>query len=89
MYAVSDNYKIAVADSHRQSKMRAVLTVNGTAINLNDSDIIKDSVYITNQCTNNNEFEFGCVYSAECGITIKSAIDRYKLYDAKMELYWS
>ena len=69
--------------------MRAVLTVNGTAINLNDSDIIKDSVYITNQCTNNNEFEFGCVYAAECGITIKSAIDRYKLYDAKLELYWS
>ena len=46
MYAVSDEYKIAVADSHRKSKMRAVLTVNGTAINLNDSDIIKDSVYI-------------------------------------------
>ena len=89
MYAVSDNYKIAVADSHRKSKMRAVLTVNGTDINLDDSDIIKDSVYITNQCTNNNEFEFGCVYSAECGITIKSAIDRYKLYDAKLELYWS
>ena len=89
MYAVSDKYKIAVADSHRKSKMRAVLTVNGTAINLDDSDIIKDSVYITNQCTNNNEFEFGCVYSAECGITIKSAIDRYKLYDAKLELYWS
>ena len=89
MYAVSDNYKIAVADSHRKSKMRAVLTVNGTAINLDDSDIIKDSVYITNQCTNNNEFEFGCVYSAECGITIKSAVDRYKLYDAKLELYWS
>ena len=89
MYAVSDNYKIAVADSHRKSKMRAVLTINGTAINLDDSDIIKDSVYITNQCTNNNEFEFGCVYAAECGITIKSAIDRYKLYDAKLELYWS
>ena len=89
MYAVSDNYKIAVADSHRKSKMRAVLTVNGTAINLDDSDIIKDSVYITNQCTNNNEFEFGCVYAAECGITIKSTVDRYKLYDAKLELYWS
>ena len=66
--------------------MRAVLTVNGTAINLDDSDIIKDSVYITNQCTNNNEFEFGCTYSAECGITIKSAVDRYSLYDAEVIL---
>ena len=89
MYNVSEAYKLAVSDSHRKSKMRAVLTVNGTAINLDDSDIIKDSVYITNQCTNNNEFEFGCTYSAECGITIKSAVDRYSLYDAELKLYWS
>ena len=89
MYSVSDAYKLAVSDSHRKSKMRAVLTVNGTAINLDDSDIIKDSVYITNQCTNNNEFEFGCTYAAECGITIKSAVDRYSLYDAELKLYWS
>ena len=89
MYNVSEAYKLAVSDSHRKSKMRAVLTVNGTAINLDDSDIIKDSVYITNQCTNNNEFEFGCTYAAECGITIKSAVDRYSLYDAELKLYWS
>lgn len=89
MYNVSDAYKLAVADSHRKSKMRAVLTVGSTVINLDDSDIIKDSVYVTNQCTNGNEYEYGCVYAAECGITIKSAIDRYKLYDAKLELFWS
>lgn len=89
MYSVSDAYKLAVADSHRKSKMRAVLTVNGTAINLDDNDIIKDSVYITNQCTNGNEFEFGCVYVAECGLTIKSAVNRYALYDAEISLFWS
>ena len=89
MYSVSDAYKLAVADSHRKSKMRAVLIVNGTAINLDDNDIIKDSVYITNQCTNGNEFEFGCVYVAECGLTIKSAVNRYALYDAEISLFWS
>lgn len=89
MYNVSDAYKLAVADSHRKTKMRAVLTIDKTVINLDDSDIIKDSVYITNQCTNGNEYEYGCVYSAECGITIKSAIDRYSLYDAELRLYWS
>ena len=89
MYNVSDAYKLAVADSHRKSKMRAVLTVNGTAINLDDNDIIKDSVYITNQCTNGNEFEFGCVYVAESGLTIKSAVNRYALYDAEISLFWS
>ena len=89
MYAVSDAYKLAVADSHRKSKMRAVLTVGSTVINIDDSDIIKDSVYVTNQCTNGNEYEYGCTYAAECGIAIKSAVDRYALYDAKLELYWS
>ena len=89
MYSVSDAYKLAVADSHRKSKMRAVLTIGSTVINLDDSDIIKDTVYISNQCTNGNEYEYGCVYSAECGITIKSAVDRYSLYDAELKLYWS
>ena len=69
--------------------MRAVLTTESYTIDLNDSDIIKDSVYITNQCTNGNEYEYGCVYSGECGITIKSNVDRYDLYDAELKLFWS
>ena len=89
MYSVSDAYKSAVADSHRKSKMRAVLTVDGTALDLDDNDIIKDTVYVTNQCTNGSEYEYGCVYSGECGLTIKSAVDRYSLYDAELKLYWS
>ena len=89
MYSVSAAYKIAVADSHRKSKMRAVLTIGNNVINIDDNDILKDSVYVTNQCTNGNEYEYGCVYSAECGITIKSAVDRYSLYDAEIKLFWS
>lgn len=89
MYEVSEKYKLAVADSHRKSKMRAILTAGKTVIRLDDNDIIKNTAYITNQCTNGNEFEYGCVYSAECGISIKSDIDRYNLYDAKLELFWS
>lgn len=89
MYSVSDAYKLAVADSHRKSKMRAVLTIGSTVINLDDNDIIKDTVYVTSQCTNGNEYEYGCTYAAECGLTIKSAVDRYSLYDAELKLYWS
>lgn len=89
MFPVSDAYKVAIADSHRKSKMRAVLTIGSTVINLDDSDIIKDTVYISNQCTNGNEYEYGCVYAGECGITIKSAVDRYSLYDAELKLFWS
>ena len=89
MYAVSDAYKVAVADSHRKSKMSGYLTAGSTVITLDDSDIIKDTVYITNQCTNGNEYEYGCTYAAECGLTIKSAVDRYDLYNARLDLYWS
>lgn len=88
MYSVSDAYKVAVADSHRKSKMRGVLTVGSTVIDLDDNDILKNTVYVTNQCTNGNEFEYGCVYSGECGLTIKSAVDRYSLYNAELKLYW-
>lgn len=89
MYNVSDAYKVAVANSHRKSKVTGTLKIGNKTIPLDDNDIIKDSLYVTNQCTNGNEFEFGCVYAAECGITIKSAIDRYSLYDAELQLYWS
>ena len=89
MYAVSDAYKVAVADSHRKSKMSGYLTAGSTVITLDDSDIIKDTVYITNQCTNGSEYEYGCTYAAECGLTIKSAVDRYDLYNARLDLYWS
>ena len=89
MYSVSDAYKVAVADSHRKSKMSGYLTAGSTVIALDDSDIIKDTVYITNQCTNGNEYEYGCTYAAECGLTIKSAVDRYDLYNARLDLYWS
>ena len=89
MYSVSDEYKLAVADRHRKSKMYGELIYGQKVIYLDDSDIIKDSIYITNQCTNGNEYEYGCVYCAECGITIKSAVDRYSLYGAELRLYWS
>ena len=56
MYNVSDAYKLAVADRHRKSKIRAVLSTDSAVINLDDNDIIKDTVYITNQCTNGNEW---------------------------------
>ena len=89
MYNVSSAYEVAVTDSRRRSTMRGVLTVGKTVINLDDNDIIKDTVYVTNQSVNGSEFEFGCTYAAECGLTIKSGVNRYKLYDAKLELYWS
>ena len=89
MFEVSEAYKLAVADSHRKSKIRAEIKSSSSSFQIDDSDIIKDTVYVANQCTNGNEYEYGCTYAGECGITIKSDADRYSLYDAELKLFWS
>ena len=61
-------------------------TKSGTVININNNTIDAGSTYVTNQCTNGDAFQFGSVFSAEAGITLKSAIDRYSLYDAELIL---
>lgn len=87
MYNVSDNFKSAIKASNRKSSIYGVLTTsNGTEYLLNDGNIIKDSLYITNQIVNNNKLTFGAVYAGECGLVINSTIDRYSLFGAKLEL---
>jgi hypothetical protein len=87
MYNVSDKFKNAIKASNRKSSIYGVLTTsNGTEYLLNDSNIIKDSLYITNQIVNNNKLTFGAVYAGECGLVINSNIDRYSLFGAKIEL---
>lgn len=87
MYNVSDNFKNAIKASNRKSSIYGVLTTsNGTEYLLNDGNIIKDSLYITNQIVNNNKLTFGAVYAGECGLVINSTIDRYSLFGARLEL---
>ena len=56
MYNVSEKFKSAIKASNRKSAIYGTLTtVNGVEYPLNDSNIIKDSLYITNQIVNNNK----------------------------------
>ena len=87
MYNVSEKFKSAIKASNRKSAIYGTLTtVNGVEYPLNDNNIIKDSLYITNQIVNNNKLTFGAVYAGECGLVINSEIDRYSLFGAKIEL---
>ena len=87
MYSVSNKFKNAIKASNRKSTIYGVLTTsNGTEYLLNDGNIIKDSLYITNQIVNNNKLTFGAVYAGECGLVINSTIDRYSLFGARLEL---
>lgn len=89
MFSVSDKYKQAIKSNERNGSVFGTLTIGGTDYPLNDSNIIKDSLYITNQIVNNNKLCFGAVYAGECGLIINSDIDRYKLYGAKIVLSYS
>lgn len=87
MYSVSNKFKNAIKASNRKSTIYGVLTTsNGIEYLLNDGNIIKDSLYITNQIVNNNKLTFGAVYAGECGLVINSTIDRYSLFGARLEL---
>lgn len=86
MYAVSDEYKQAIKSPLRKGSVFGTLTIGDTAIPINDSNLIKDSLYITNQIVNDNKLCFGAVYAGECGLIINSDIDRYSLYGGKINL---
>lgn len=87
MYAVSENYKNAIKSYNRTSSIYGTLTtVNGAVYPLNDSNIIKDSLYTTNQIVNNSKLCFGAVYAGECGLVINSGVDRYSLFGAEIKL---
>lgn len=87
MYAVSEQYKNAIKSYNRTSSIYGTLTtVKGTVYSLTDSNIIKDSLYITNQIVNNSKLCFGSVYAGECGLVINSDVDRYSLFGAEIKL---
>lgn len=90
MYAVSDKFKQAIKNPNRKSSIHGTLTtVNGKKYALNDSNIIKDSLYVTNQIVNESKLCFGAVYAGECGLVINSNIDRYSLFGAEIKLFFS
>ena len=87
MYNVSEQFKSAIKSQNRKSSIYGTLTTtSGTEYPLNDSNFIKDSLYITNQIVNNSKLCFGAVYAGECGLVINSTIDRYSLFGATIEL---
>ena len=90
MYNVSENFKNSLKSPKRKSRITGTLTTSKQIeYQINDSNIIKNSLYVTNQIVNNNKLCFGSVYAAECGFIINSDIDRYSLFGATVKLYFT
>ena len=90
MYNVSENFKNSLKSPKRKSRITGTLTTSKQIeYQINDSNIIKNSLYVTNQIVNNNKLCFGSVYAGECGFIMNSDIDRYSLFGATVKLYFT
>ena len=90
MYNVSEKFKNSLKSPKRKSRITGTLTTSKQVeYQINDSNIIKNSLYVTNQIVNNNKLCFGSVYAGECGFIMNSDIDRYSLFGATVKLYFT
>lgn len=89
-YETSPLYKEAIKKESRVTFIDGELIAsNGVVININNESLEPGGFYITNQCSKNDSFEFGSVYTAELGITLKTEIDRYILYDSRIKVFFN
>ena len=90
MYNVSEQFKNSLKSPKRKSRISGTLTTSKQVeYQINDSNVIKNTLYVTNQIVNNNKLCFGSVYAAECGFIMNSDIDRYSLFGATVKLYFT
>ena len=89
-YVTSDLYKEAIEKDSRVTFIDGELvTETGTVIQLSNEMIDQGSFYVTNQCVSSDAFSYGSVFAAESGITLKTEINRYSLYDAKIKPFFN
>lgn len=87
MYGVSDAFIEATKQKSRVSKLRGTITTkSGVVIPFDDTNLIKGSLSIDNQCVNGSNFEYGAVYQGQLTFSILDSVDRYTLYDAEVSL---
>lgn len=89
-YQTSALYKEAIDKASRVTFIDGELTTpSGTVIQITNDVIDQGSCYITNQCVSGDAFAYGSVFAAEAGITLKTEIDRYSLYDSAIQLFFN
>lgn len=89
-FGTTPEYKEAIAKDTRVTFIDGtIITEQGTEIPLGNSLLDTGGFYITNQCVNGDSFEYGSVFASELGITIKTEVDRYALYNAEIKPFFN
>ena len=93
MYNVSNAYKAAVYSTPIYAKLAGtIMLTTGQTIQIYDnaqqSNVVKGSVTVKNQCVSKNKLELGCAYVGELDISLYNDIDQNTLYGGVITLSW-
>lgn len=87
MYAVSDEYKLAIGKTDQKTKIQGTITLsNQTIIDIGDESIQQGSLYISSQCIKIDDFSLGSVYASELGLSLTNIDNPYALDNAVISL---
>lgn len=79
--------QIDINNANKKLNIR-IYPTEGKMIELEEKDIVNSqSVSISYKCGSDSDFAFASVYAAECTFSFKTDIDRYALYNAKIEVF--
>lgn len=89
MYPVSEAYREAMRAAVRTDRLRGSLTLpDGQQLDFTDADVMSGSVTLDEQCVSGQELAYGCVYLGQAALQLKTELDRYRLYGAKLALWY-
>lgn len=78
--------QMVIDNSNKKLNIR-IYPVEADMIELTEEDILNsNSVSINYKCGSDSDFAFASVYAAECTFSFKTDVDRYALYDARVEV---
>ena len=90
MYSVSQAYRTAHNKRVTNTRITGTITsVLGIVTPFSNINLNASTFGINSKCVSNSEFELGSVYAAELTMTLKTDIDRYTLYGAKVKPYFA
>lgn len=87
MYAVSEAYRQAIAAPVRTERLTGTLQLtNGETVRFGPADLMSGSVTLDDQCVSGEDLQFGCVYLGQASFQLRTALSRYVLYGAGLQL---
>lgn len=89
MYAVNEACQKALKGRTREIDWNGTITLadGSETIQFDSSNIVEGTGTISRVCSSQSSIDLGGVYASELQISLRLNIDRYKLQDAKINLY--